>query len=52
MFVVKVRQQTLTWMVVVEVQQGTMFVVGRGEDEEEEEKEEEEAEDKAINISN
>ena len=43
MFVVEVRQQTLAWMVVVEVRQGTLGVDGRGEDEEEEDEKEEEA---------
>ena len=51
MFVVEVRQQTLAWMVVVEVRQGTLVVVGRGEDEEEKEKREKEKEEKeATNI--
>ena len=41
MFVVEVRQQTLAWMVVVEVRQGTLVVDGRGEDDEEEAEEKE-----------
>ena len=42
MVVVEVRQETLAWMVVVEVQQGTLVVDGRGEDEEQDEEDEEE----------
>ena len=42
MVVVEVRQQTLAWMVVVEVRRGTLVVDGRGEDEEKEEEEDEE----------
>ena len=44
MFVVEVQQQTLAWMVVDEVRQGTPVVDGRGEDEEKEEEAEEEEE--------
>ena len=39
MVVVEVRQQTLAWMFVVEVRQGTLGVDGRGEEEEEEDEE-------------
>ena len=41
MVAVEVRQQTLAWMVVDEVRQGTLGVDGRGEDEEEDEEDEE-----------
>ena len=45
MFVVEVRRQTLAWMVMVEVRQGTLVVDGGGEDEKEAEDEEEEDEE-------
>ena len=41
---VEVRQQTLAWMVVDEVRQGSLVVDGRGEDEEEDEEDEEDEE--------
>ena len=34
MVAVEVRQQTLAWMVVIDVRQGPLVVDGRGEDEE------------------
>ena len=46
MFVVEDRQQTLAWMVVVEVRQGPLVGDGRGEEEEEDEEEDDEEEEK------